>query len=190
MDTTLDELKNHPRVFDLYASRVALTKGSANRFRASCPFGEHRDKNPSFDVYLQGGLWMYGCFSCGAKGNIFQFIEAVDKTDFKSAVKTVREWCSDWSQNRDKVENVFKSLGSPEQKKKTYSEAEYRRLEEALQNSPEAKAFLLSRGISAQTAKSLRVGFRQDVGKLAGESGNEMLRLEVGWHFRLSMGSF
>ena len=60
------------------------------------------------------------------------------------------------------------------QVRKTYPEAEYRKLEEALKNSPEAISFLRARGISLETAQRLRIGFRQDVGKLAGESNADV----------------
>lgn len=177
---TIDDLKKHPRVFDLYASRVSLTKGSANRFRASCPLGQHRDANPSFDVYLQDGLWLFGCFSCGAKGNIFQFIEQTDKVPFKEAVRIVREFCSEWANARKSVESTFHLLGSDKNApKKTYSESQYKAYEDALKNSKEAQAFLLSRGISTSTAQKLRIGYRQDVGKLAGESGTSVAA--TGW---------
>ena len=165
----LERLKRHPKIFDLYASRIRLTKGTNNRYRASCPF--HNDSSPSFDVYLQDGIWLYGCFGCGAKGNVLQFIQKTDGVDFKGAVAIARNYCSEWSQNAEKVSQVFKPLGqeSP-QVRKTYPEAEYRKLEEALKNSPEAISFLRARGISLETAQRLRIGFRQDVGKLAGES--------------------
>lgn len=174
MPTELDELKNHPRVFDLYASRVSLIKGAANRFRASCPFGSHRDKTPSFDVYLQDGLWMFGCFSCGAKGNIFQFIEKIDGCSFKEAVGKVRAHCSDFANARTQVENTFRPLGGQDAPKKTYSEESYKALENALKNSAEARKFLAGRGIQMEVAQRLRIGFRQDVGKLAGEAGRSV----------------
>lgn len=44
-----------------------------------CPFGEHKDTNPSFHINMDSGL--YHCFGCEEKGNIYQFIAKMDGTD-------------------------------------------------------------------------------------------------------------
>ena len=100
--------------------------------------------------------------------------------DFKGAVKIAREFTSDWSRSKNYVETTFKNLGQDKtEQKKTYSLEEYARYENALKNSPEAQKFLESRGCTMEVAKRLRIGFRQDVGKLAGESGASVSAL--GW---------
>ena len=47
-----------------------------------CPFGTHPDKNPSFHINMETGL--YNCFGCGEKGNICTFIAKMDGTDTAS----------------------------------------------------------------------------------------------------------
>ena len=174
----LEALKRHPRVFDLYASRIRLAKGTNNRFRASCPF--HSDSSPSFDVYLQDGLWLYGCFGCGAKGNVLQFVQKMDGVDFRGAVKIARDFTSEWKQNAEKVEATFKPLGQEEKKiARTYSLSEYVGMESALRNNPNAKDYLESRGIDCGTAKRMHLGYRQDVGRLAGDSNSDIAN--QGW---------
>ena len=169
-ETSLQELKQHPKILDLYRAKLSL-KQDGKRWRGPCPF--HSDKHATnFDIWLHENTYIYKCLSCGASGDIFRLLEKTDGVDFKGAVRIAREFTSEWKQNANKVEQVFKPLGQEEQKvRKTYSLEEYGRLENALQNSPEAISFLRSRGISLEAAQRLRLGFRADVGKLAGESG-------------------
>lgn len=172
-ETSLQELKQHPRVLDLYRSRLSL-KQDGRRFRGPCPF--HNDAHATnFDVFQHENTWIFKCLSCGQAGSILDLIQKTDGVDFKGAVAVARTFCSEWSQNREKVSQVFKPLGQDEPKvRKTYSLEEYGRLENALKNSPEAISFLRSRGISLEVAQRLRLGFRADVGKLAGESGRDV----------------
>lgn len=176
MSESLEALKQHSSILDLYASRLKLTKQAKDRYRAECPFGElHKngvDRTPSLDVFLDKGTWIFKCLGCGTSDSIFGLLQQTDKVPFKDAVRIAREFTSGWFKDRGQVESVFKSVGQEKDKPlKTFPESDYVKLEEAFAQSKEAQAFLLKeRGIDLQTAKRLRVGFRQDVGKLAGES--------------------
>jgi KaiC/GvpD/RAD55 family RecA-like ATPase len=167
-DNDLQSLKQHPKVLDLYRTRLSL-KQDGRRWRGPCIW--HSDKNPSLDVYQHEGTWIHHCLACNASGSIVDAVMKADGVDFKQAVHIVREFCSAWAGDRARVETVFKPVSQEKQVAKTYPEESYKAYEQALQNSPEAKAFLASRGITMETAKRLRIGFRQDVGKLVGESG-------------------
>lgn len=170
-EESLQSLKQHPRILDLYRSRLSL-KQDGRRWRGPCPW--HNDAHATnFDVFQHEGTWIHKCLSCGAAGSVLDLIQKTDGVDFKGAVAVARQFTSEWGQNRDKVETVFKPLGQEEKVRKTYSLGEYARLEAALKNSPAALSFLESRGITPQTAQRLRIGFRQDVGRLAGESGRD-----------------
>jgi DNA primase len=172
-ESSLQELKQHPKILDLYRAKLSL-KQDGRRWRGPCPF--HSDKHATnFDIWLHENTYIYKCLSCGASGDIFKLLQQTDNCDFRASVGIVRNYCSEWSQNAEKVSQVFKPIGQEESKvRKTYSLEEYGRLENALKNSPEAQSFLRSRGISMETAQRLRIGFRQDVGKLAGESNADV----------------
>lgn len=49
--------------------------------KALCPF--HPDKNPSMHIYDDG----YKCYSCGAKGDIFDLAQKIKNTDIKGAIQ-------------------------------------------------------------------------------------------------------
>lgn len=46
-----------------------------------CPF--HKEKTASMKIYEDS----YYCFGCGANGDIFSFVQSVEKVDFKTAFK-------------------------------------------------------------------------------------------------------
>jgi len=50
-----------------------------------CPF--HDEKTPSFNIFLaSSGRARYHCFGCGAKGDIFNYLRAVDKLGYREAI--------------------------------------------------------------------------------------------------------
>lgn len=51
-----------------------------------CPF--HEDKEPSFSVNVETGL--YFCHACGEKGNAIQFIQKKEGLDFKAALQRLK----------------------------------------------------------------------------------------------------
>lgn len=178
-DSSLEELKSHPKVLDLYLSRLRLKKESSTRYRGTCPF--HSENTPSFDVFQHQNRWIHKCLGCGAAGSVLDLVQKTDNVDFKEAVRITREFCSEWASAKPQVESVFKSVGENETKKfRTFSEQEYAKLEQSLANNKAAQTWLLeSRGISLETAKRLRLGYRQDVGKLCGDSNSEVAN--KGW---------
>ena len=171
-DNDLQSLKQHSRVLELYRTRISL-KQDGKRWRGPCPY--HVDKHATnFDIWSHEGTYIFKCLSCGQSGSILDLIQKTDSTDFKGAVHIVREFCSDFANARNKVESVFKPVSDSKPVIKTYPEESYKAYEEAFKNSKEAQEFLRSRGIDTSVARRLRIGYRQDVGKLAGDAGKEV----------------
>ena len=56
-------------------------KVNDNELSCLCPF--HNEKNPSFNIDMETGL--YNCFSCGETGNITTFISAMENITTKEA---------------------------------------------------------------------------------------------------------
>jgi hypothetical protein len=52
-----------------------------------CPF--HKEKTPSFQI--DSDRQRYRCWSCGASGDVFQFIQDIENLDFRGAKKRVAE---------------------------------------------------------------------------------------------------
>ena len=62
-------------------------KENEEELKCRCPFGTHKDENPSFNINMETGL--YHCFSCGESGNITTFIAAMEGITTKEAWKKI-----------------------------------------------------------------------------------------------------
>jgi hypothetical protein len=158
----LDRLKEDPGVIRLYKHYVPSLKRAGSLLTGCCPL--HADSSPSFSVYPD---LRWTCFSgpdCGS-GNIFQLIERIDGVSFQEAVEKVKKELGEpdsWSQDKARVESTFK----PVTENKTYKTLPLSKADEigsSLLQSPEAVHYLDSRGITLETAKKFKLGFRQTV---------------------------
>jgi DNA primase len=82
----VDEIISRADIVDVVAKYVPLKKSGVN-FSGCCPF--HHEKTPSFIVSPQKQI--FKCFGCGVGGNVFSFIQEIEKVDFRDAVKLLAE---------------------------------------------------------------------------------------------------
>lgn len=75
------EVRNACDIVDVISSYLPLSKKGKNYFGV-CPF--HEDTNPSMSVSKEKQI--YKCFSCGASGNVFQFVMNYEHIEFKEAL--------------------------------------------------------------------------------------------------------
>jgi len=73
-------------IIDLVSQYVALKKRGAE-YAGLCPF--HNDKNPS--MYVSPAKQIFKCFSCGAGGGVFKFVELHERLSFPEAVRHLAE---------------------------------------------------------------------------------------------------
>ena len=78
----IQNIRNNVNIVDLISSYVSLSKRGKNYFGV-CPF--HDDNNPSMSVSEEKQI--YTCFSCGATGNVFNFLMDYEHISFKEALK-------------------------------------------------------------------------------------------------------
>lgn len=86
MSIDLDRLKNAVPIEQLIESYGVELKKSGSEFVACCPF--HDEKTPSFTVTPDKDT--YHCFGCGAGGDHIQFVQDMDKVDFKLALEKLQ----------------------------------------------------------------------------------------------------
>src|SRR3989337_448690 len=81
-----EQIKERLNIVEVLSQYLKLEKAGAN-YRALCPF--HKEKTPSFFISSNRGL--YYCFGCGAKGDIFNFVENFEGLDFRGALKVLAD---------------------------------------------------------------------------------------------------
>lgn len=78
----INEVRQANNIVDVISSYIPLVKKGKNYF-GICPF--HDDNNPSMSVSEEKQI--YKCFSCGASGNVFNFIMEYEHIEFKEALE-------------------------------------------------------------------------------------------------------
>lgn len=81
-----DRIRDATDIVDLVSEHVQLTRRGRN-FLGLCPF--HEEKTPSFSV--NPDRQFYHCFGCGVGGDVFKFIQEIDRVTFVEAVKFLAE---------------------------------------------------------------------------------------------------
>jgi CHC2-type zinc finger protein len=77
-----DRVRDASDIIKVVAEYVRLRKaGGAGRFVGLCPF--HQEKTPSFNVNYRRQF--YKCFGCGAGGDVFKFVMAIEGLSFVRA---------------------------------------------------------------------------------------------------------
>lgn len=78
----LDDLLSSSDIVDIVGKYVPLKRAGSN-FSGCCPF--HNEKTPSFMVSPTKQI--FKCFGCGKWGNVFTFLQEIERIDFRDAVK-------------------------------------------------------------------------------------------------------
>lgn len=145
----IKEVRSVSNIVDVISSYLPLVKKGKNYFGV-CPF--HDDNNPSMSVSEDKQI--YKCFSCGASGNVFNFVMDYEKIDFKSALYLLAK--------RSGI-NVSNNLVKTNNKNDKFYEI-YNIAEKYYQNNLntslglEAKSYLHNRGIDDELIKHFKIG--------------------------------
>ena len=163
-DNFKESLKQQADIVRIVGNYVKLKKAGAQNFSGLCPF--HAEKTPSFSVHATRQF--FHCFGCGESGDVFTFIQKVENITFPEAVRLIAQ-----------------KLGVPMPKVSFSSPAEARDaqvrmalldvhvraaafFQECLRR-PEganAREYLKSRGLDAETIARFRIGYAPDSGFL------------------------
>jgi 5S rRNA maturation endonuclease (ribonuclease M5) len=180
MTDDLNIIKKNPGVLKIYSKYIKLKKLN-KEFISLCPF--HQEKTPSFRISLFDGAYIWKCFGCAQNGDIIDFVSKIENSSLPAAVSLVKQELGLETKNlfseTKKAEQVFHSISGDEKQTITYTLDEYNKLENTLENSEEGRAWLASRGILYEIARENHLGFKQDIGNLAGEKNKDIAKL--GW---------
>ena len=144
--STVDMIKERLGVEEVISSYMKLEKAGKN-FKGRCPF--HNEKTPSFFVSPDRGSFY--CFGCGAKGDIFTFVEQFEGLDFMGALKLLAE--------RAGIPIAFENREKKTERERLYSVMETATIFYQSHLGGEAKEYLKKRGVKDETVKEFRIGF-------------------------------
>jgi DNA primase len=129
-------------------------------FKALCPF--HQERTPSFNVNPHRQI--FKCFGCGAGGSVFRFVMDYEHVDFPTAVRKLAEKA-----------NI--TIPEAEMSQADYERADMRRRLLSMhadaaeffhqqlmrgKSADAAREYMKKRGLSAEVAKSWKIGFAPD----------------------------
>lgn len=147
----VEKIKERLLITDVVGAYLKLEKSGA-QMKARCPF--HNEKTASF--YVSPARNTYYCFGCGAKGDIFEFVQQFEGLDFRGALKVLAD--------RAGVPLTFES-----QKDTSKEEILFRIHEDAarffqseLGKNKEALLYLKKRGLAIEMVRDWRIGFAPD----------------------------
>ena len=155
-----DQVRSAVNIVDVVGEYVRLTRSGQSRYMGLCPF--HNEKKPSFTVHVVHQF--YKCFSCGAGGDVFKFVEEIQGISFYEALKVLADRCA---------------IAMP--KRANFSDEDSRRraavfrmhelAQEQFQNSLKsaagaaARAYVEKRGLSAETIERFGLGYSDRSGR-------------------------
>ena len=146
--SSVEKIKERLSVVDVISSYLKVEKAGGN-FKANCPF--HNEKTPSF--FISPARGSYYCFGCGAKGDIFSFVEQFEGLDFKGALKVLADRAgvpleSYNPKERSEKDRLYELMDAAT----LFYEREF------LANT-EAQEYIKSRGVTDETRKLFRIGY-------------------------------
>jgi DNA primase len=147
----VEKIKERLGIKEVVESYVKLEKAGKN-YKGRCPF--HNEKSPSF--FVSPDRESYYCFGCGAKGDIFSFIEQFEGADFKGALKILADKAG------VKIQNFSKEADTRTKRIKDILEISTKYFEDVLAKNSEAQEYLKNRGLTEKTIKDWQIGFAPD----------------------------
>ncbi len=150
-DSPVQAIKERLGIEEVVSSYLKLEKAGVN-LKAKCPF--HSEKTPSFFVSPSRGS--YYCFGCGAKGDIFTFVEEFEGLDFKGALNLLAgragielpKWRGESHEAFSEKERLYEIM---------LKATEY--YSGLLEGNKKAREYLKSRGLLDKTVESFKIGY-------------------------------
>lgn len=151
MSSPVEKIKERLSIVDVVSSYVKLEKAGAS-YKAKCPF--HNEKTPSFFISPDRGTFY--CFGCGAKGDIFTFVEQHEGVEFRQALAGLAAKAG--------VELVSGDRSDKDEKNRLYKTVEIavEFFEAELPKNKPVIEYLHKRGFTDDTIFKWRIGFAKN----------------------------
>jgi DNA primase len=172
-------VKQQADIVRVIGEYITLKKSGAQNYSGLCPF--HGEKTPSFSVHVTRQF--YHCFGCGVSGDVFKFVQEIEKVGFPEAIRIVAQKCG--------IALPKREFNSPEEAAESRLRGRLLELHEQATayfeeqlKSPEgarAREYLTGRGLKPETIAKFRIGYAPEGfgglrDRLTGAAPPEVLR--------------
>ncbi len=144
-----DQVKENLSITDVVSTYIRLEKSGA-QYRARCPF--HNERTPSF--YVSPERKSFHCFGCQVHGDIFTFVEKIENIPFVEALKILADRAGvslkDSQKNKEESRLIALLKDATEHLEKNFN------------SSPEAREYILGRGLTEETIKTFHIGYAKN----------------------------
>ncbi len=154
-DETIEEIRGRICIEDVVKKYVPSLKKQGKNFIGLCPF--HREKTPSFSVSSEKQIFY--CFGCHTGGNVFTFIQKIERIDFPQSVRLLGDRLGitiEENKNSSEESDFHKALRVNQFSAELYHRYLYSN------EGKKGKDYLLKRGISEEVIKSFKLGYSPD----------------------------
>lgn len=150
----INAIRKACNIVDIISSYIPVTLKGKD-YKCVCPF--HDDHSPSMSISTSKQI--YKCFSCGAAGNVFTFVENYEHVSFGEAVRIVAEKIGYNLAGTVKQEIVYKY-----QKEYDLMDLVNKYYENNINTKSGllAKEYLHKRGLNDENIKEFRIGVSTD----------------------------
>ncbi|MFH1605960.1 MAG: DNA primase [Nanoarchaeota archaeon] len=160
--SSVEQIKERLNIEEVVGSYIKLEK-AGNSLKAKCPF--HNEKTPSFFVSLDRGS--YYCFGCGAKGDIFTFVQEFEGIDFLGALKILADRAGVTlekftSKTTDKKERLYQLLETATLFLQKNLQSEDLPAPSVARQAGIPLTYLKKRGLNDKTIKTWKIGYVRD----------------------------
>lgn len=157
---SLDAIRSRIDIAELAAEYIPNLQRAGRNLKARCPF--HQERTPSFIINPERQT--FHCFGCGEGGDAFTFVMKLENLGFTEAVEKLAA--------RAGVKLEAQELGPAEKEKLKLKDllslaAEYYHKMLLSPQGAEARAYLLKRGLTAESLAGFKLGFAPKSGELA-----------------------
>ncbi|MBM3638055.1 MAG: DNA primase [Actinobacteria bacterium] len=158
VDEDVERVRTATSIVDVVGEYVTLRRVGRNLV-GLCPF--HSEKSGSFNVREDTGR--YKCFGCNAGGDVFTFVQEIERVDFATAVERLA--------SKVGIELHYTSGGNKGRDRQRRNEllevmsAAVEWYHQNLLESPDARAareYLRARGLSGDVARHFKLGWAPD----------------------------
>lgn len=142
------------------ASDYVRLRRVGNRYSGLCPF--HNEKTPSFSISQEHQY--FRCFGCGAKGDVFKFVEMIEGLSFWEALKKLAD-----QHGIALPKQSFASDEDTKQRAAIYEMHEialdHFRRNLASAGGAAVRAYLAKRGVEESSVEKFAIGFAEGSGR-------------------------